>query len=93
MTTRDRKHGLLAPLNAEAVEQGRAKGWRNTPMAARVKGGAASKGVRRPRISAAEKALLPQGRGLWPAGGGGNETQRAVQGGGQGGGMRILPLT
>jgi hypothetical protein len=78
-TTRDRQKGVFDPLNAEAVELGRAKGGE----LGRAKGRAAGKGVKRPRMSAADKALLPQGLCSGGCGKHG-EAQRAVQGAGQG---------
>jgi hypothetical protein len=49
----DRQRGLYDPANAEAVQHGRKDGGH--------KGGAAGKGVKKPRLTAAEKELLPQG--------------------------------
>ncbi len=74
----------------EAVQQGGKKGGRNGSKAAKAKsgtkGGAAGKGVKKPRMTAAEKELLPQG----PCTGcsGGSEALHMDNGGGQGGGMR-----
>jgi hypothetical protein len=53
LTSRDRQRGIFTPLNSQALQQGRAKSG--------VKGGAAGKGVKKPRLTAAEKELLPQG--------------------------------
>jgi hypothetical protein len=46
-TVRDRQLGIFNPLNAQALQQ--------------AKGGAAGKGVKKPRMTAAQKARLPQG--------------------------------
>ncbi len=61
----DRQLGLIDPCNA--VKQG-CKDWgRNGSKAAKAKvgakGGAAGKGVTKPRMTAAQKALLPHGSG------------------------------
>jgi hypothetical protein len=67
--TVDRQLGLFSiaqlghfdPSNSEAVLEGNREGARKQPWAAKAKGGAAGKGVKKPRLTAAQKAHLPQG--------------------------------
>jgi hypothetical protein len=55
------QRNTYTPDKAEAVLEGRRAGGRKGNRAGKAKGGAAGKGGKKPRMSAAERELLPQG--------------------------------